>query len=95
METAIRIVSNWDDELYMNLPLAYKILGEAEHQPFGFLKVRGLELAREVRRMAEAGLVKAAELDELDPAEAVITRVTHAGHQFYRTFRNVRSFANN
>jgi hypothetical protein len=79
----------------MNLPLAYKILGEAEHQPFGFLKVRGRELAREVHQMAEAGLIKAAESDELDPSEAVITRVTHAGHQFYRAFKNVRSFANN
>jgi hypothetical protein len=44
--------------------------------------------------MADAGLIKAAESNELDPAEAVITRVTHAGHQFYRTFKNVRSFAN-
>jgi hypothetical protein len=79
----------------MNLPLAYKIIGEAEHQPSGFLKVRGHELAREVQQMAEAGLIKAAESDELDPSEAVITRITHAGHQFYHALKNVRSFSNN
>ena len=52
----------------MNLPLAHKIIGEAEHhQPSGFLKVRGREEAREVHLMAEAGLIKATESNELDP----------------------------
>lgn len=79
----------------MNLPLAYKIIGEAEHDPAGFLKVCGREAAREVHLMAEAGLVRATESDGLDPTEAVITRVTHAGHQFYRALKHIRSFANN
>lgn len=77
----------------MNLPLAHRIIGEAEHQPAGVLKVRGREMAREVHLMAEAGLVRAFESDPVDPTEAVITRITHAGHQFYRALSRVRSFA--
>ena len=77
----------------MNLQLAYKILGDAEANPTGVLKVRGREAAHEVLLMAEAGLVSAAESSAPDPQEALITRITHAGHQFYRAFRNVRSFA--
>ena len=76
----------------MNLQLAYKILGDAEADPSGVLRVRGREAAREVHLMAEAGLVRAAEPPAPDSTEAVITRITHAGHQFYRAFRNVRSF---
>jgi hypothetical protein len=79
----------------MNLLLAYKIIGEAEHQSSGFLKVRGREGAREVHLMAEAGLVQTTESDELDPSEAVITRITHAGHQFYRALKRRPFFANN
>jgi len=77
----------------MNLRLAYKLIAEAEHQPRGILKVRGREEAREVHLMAEAGLIKERELDKSDPSEAMITRITHAGHQFYRALRNVRSFS--
>ena len=77
----------------MNLKLAYKILGDAEANPAGALKVKGREASREVLLMAEAGLVRAAEPRDLNPNEAVITRITHAGHQFYRAFRNLRSFA--
>jgi len=78
----------------MNLPLARKIIGEAEAQPFGFLRVRGRELAHEVHLMAQAGLVKATESNEPDPTEAVITEITHAGRQFSRAFRNVRGGLN-
>jgi hypothetical protein len=79
----------------MNLRLAHKLIAEAEHQPLGALKVRGREEAKEVHQMAEAGLVKAIESYEVDPPEAVITRITHAGHQFYRALNNLRSFSNN
>lgn len=79
----------------MNLQLAYKILGDAEADPAGVLRVKGREAAREVLLMAEAGLVRAVEPPVSNPSEAVITRITHAGHQFYRTFRNIRSFAHN
>jgi hypothetical protein len=77
----------------MNLRLAHKLITEAEHERGAYV-VRGHEAAREVQLMARAGLVKAKESDELDPNEAVITRITHAGHQFYRALNNVRSFAN-
>lgn len=76
----------------MNLQLAYKILGDAEADPMGRLKVSGREAAHEVHLMAEAGLVREAEPTVANPTEAVITRITHAGHHFYRTFKNVRSF---
>ena len=79
----------------MNLHLAYKILEDAEAHPNGVLKVRGREFAHEVHLMAEAGLVREAEAAAPNPTEAVITRITHAGHQFYRAFKNVRSFAHN
>jgi hypothetical protein len=79
----------------MNLLLAHKLIGAAEHQPAGCLKVRGREEAREVHLMAEAGLIQAAESNELDPPEAVITRVTHAGHQFYRALKQRPCFWNN
>ncbi len=61
----------------MNLRLAHRLIADAEHQPAGFLKVRGREAAREVHLMAEAGLVKATESGEPEPTEAVIVRITH------------------
>jgi hypothetical protein len=79
----------------MNLQLAHKLIAEAERRPSGFLKVTGREAAHEVHEMAQAGLVKATESDDWDPTEAVITRITYAGHHFYRALRNVRSFADN
>jgi hypothetical protein len=77
----------------MNLRLAHKLIAEAENEPHAFYVVRGREAAREVHLMAEAGLIKATESDDLDPFEAVITRITGAGHQFYRALSNVRSFS--
>jgi hypothetical protein len=77
----------------MNLKLAYQILGDAEANPAGVLMVKGRQAAREVYLMAEAGLVRTDEPSAPDPQEAMITRITHAGHQFYRAFRNVHSFA--
>lgn len=77
----------------MNLHLAHKLITEAEHERHGFYVVRGHEAAREVHLMAEAGLVKASESYDVDPPQAVITRITHAGHQFYRALHNVRSFS--
>jgi hypothetical protein len=77
----------------MNLQLAYKLIAEAKHAPMGSLKVRGREAAWEVHLMAQAGLVKAAESESLDPPEAVIIGITHAGHQFYQALRSVRRFS--
>ena len=77
----------------MNLRLAYKLIAQAEHQPRGILRVCGREEAREVHLMAAAGLVNESEPNNSDPSQAMITRITHAGHQFYRALRNVRSFS--
>jgi hypothetical protein len=79
----------------MNLRLAHRLIAAAENQASGSLTVRGREEAQEVLLMAEAGLIKATELKHQDPPEAMITRITHAGHQFYRALRNVRSYAHN
>jgi hypothetical protein len=78
----------------MNLRLAHKLIADAEHAPLGSLKVRGREAAWEAHLMAEAGLVKATESEQLDPPEAVITGITHAGHHFYHALKSVRSFSN-
>jgi hypothetical protein len=77
----------------MNLRLAHKLIGEAEHESDGVYVVRGREAAHEVYLMAEAGLVEAMDSFDVDPPQAVITRITHAGHQFYRALNNVRSFS--
>ena len=80
----------------MNIRLAHKLIAEAEaQQPHGWFKVQGSDLVREVQEMAEAGLVKTTQPQETQSNEAVITRITHAGHQFYRALNNVRSFAHN
>jgi hypothetical protein len=77
----------------MNLRLAHRLIADAACEPLGSLRVRGCEAVREVHLMAEAGLVKAIVPDELDPSEAVITRITHAGRQLYRALNNVASFS--
>jgi len=77
----------------MNLRLAYKLICDAERQPRGRLNVCGREEAREVHLMAQAGLITAWESQESNPPEAMITMITHAGHQFYRALHNVRSFS--
>ena len=79
----------------MNLPLAFKIISEVEAQPYGFMRVRGPQLTREVHRMAKAGLIKATQPPYSNRAEAIITQVTHAGHHFYRALRNVRAYSRN
>jgi hypothetical protein len=72
----------------MNLQLVHKLLQAANDQPYGFLKVRGADLAREVEMMASAGLVEAtAPVDGLETF-AVIKRVTDSGRSFLRAFRD-------
>ena len=73
----------------MNLLLAHKILRSAEMQPRERLRVHGKDEVWEVHLMAEAGLIEA---DESNPAEAVITRITHAGRQFYRAFQHAENY---
>ena len=71
----------------MNLRLVHKLLQAANNQPYGFMKVRGAQLAREVEIMASAGLVEASGTVHGLETFAVIRRVTDAGHSFLRAFR--------
>jgi len=72
----------------MNLRLVHKLLQAANDQPYGFLKVRGTQLAREVEMMASAGLVEASATVHGLETFAVIKRVTDSGHSFLRAFRS-------
>ena len=72
----------------MNLRLVHKLLQAANDQPYGFLKVRGARLAREVEMMASAGLVEASSTVHGLETFAVIKKVTDSGHSFLRAFRN-------
>ncbi|HEX4630663.1 MAG TPA: hypothetical protein VH188_06830 [Chthoniobacterales bacterium] len=72
----------------MNLHLVHKLLQAANDQPYGFLKVQGANLAREVGMMASAGLVEATGPVYGLEAFAVIKRVTDSGHSFLRAFRD-------
>jgi hypothetical protein len=72
----------------MNLQLVRKLLLAANDQPYGFLKVQGAHLAREVELMAAAGLVEASRTVTGLETFAVIRRVTDAGRAFLRAFRD-------
>jgi hypothetical protein len=72
----------------MNLNSVHKLLKTANDQPYGFLKVRGAHLAREVELMAGAGLVEASPTVQGLETFAVIKRVTDSGHSFLRAFRD-------
>ena len=72
----------------MNLNLVHKLLQAANNQPYGFLKVRGTNLAREVEMMAAAGLVEATGTVHGIETFAVIKRVTASGHSFLRAFKD-------
>jgi hypothetical protein len=72
----------------LNLDLVDKLLNAANDQPYGFLKVRGAELVREVELMAGAGLVEASATVSGLETFAVIKRLTDAGHAFLRAFKN-------
>jgi hypothetical protein len=72
----------------MNLHMVHKLLEAANDQPYGFLKVRGAPLAREVEMMAAAGLIEASGTVHGLETFAVIKRVTDSGHSFLRAFRD-------
>jgi len=72
----------------MNLQLVHKLLQAANAQPYGFMKVRGPHLAREVEMMAAAGLIEASATVRGLETFAVIKRVTDTGHSFLRAFRD-------
>lgn len=70
----------------MNLNLVHELLLAANDQPYGFLKVRGTELSREVEQMTSAGLVEAAPTVNGLETYTVIHRLTAAGDSFLRAF---------
>jgi hypothetical protein len=72
----------------MNLRLVHKLLQAANNQPYGFLKVRGANLAREVEMMAAAGLIESTGTVDGIETFAVIKRVTDSGQSFLRAFKN-------
>ena len=72
----------------MNLRLVHELLQATNNQPYGFLKVRGANLAREVEMMSAAGLVDATGTVHGIETFAVITRVTDTGHSFLRAFND-------
>ena len=72
----------------VNLRLVHMLLTAANDQPYGFLKVRGADLAREVELMAVAGLVEASPTMDGSETGAVINRVTDSGQSFLRAFQN-------
>jgi hypothetical protein len=72
----------------MNLNLVHKILRAARDQPYGFLKVNGRDLAREIELMAAAGLVEASPTVHGLETYAVIKRVTDSGQSFLRAFND-------
>jgi hypothetical protein len=72
----------------VNLRLVHMLLTAANDQPYGFLKVRGADLAREVELMAAAGLVEASPTMHGEETYAVINRVTDRGDSFLRAFQD-------
>jgi hypothetical protein len=72
----------------MNLNLVYKILKAVDDQPYGFLKLRGIDFAREVEMMAAAGLVESAGTVTGLETFAVIKCLTDSGYSFLRAFKD-------
>jgi hypothetical protein len=83
--TPTQFKQQWGDE--MNLPYVYKLLTAANEQPHGFLQIRGRQANREIRLMAEAGLVDATLSDGKTEALTAINRVTDLGQSFLRSFK--------
>ena len=75
----------------MNLDLTRRVLGLVESQPFGFAKLRGRRIAREVDQMRAAGLVEVSAAELGDPDMVVIKSVTDAGRRFLRVFASKRA----
>jgi hypothetical protein len=72
----------------LNLDLVHALLVAADGQPYGFLKVRSVDLIREVELMAAAGLIDASLGSADNDRYAVINRVTDSGRAFLRAFKN-------
>jgi hypothetical protein len=60
----------------------------ADEQPHGFLQIRGRRADREIRLMAEAGLVEATLSKGKEEPVTAINRVTELGQRFLRKFKD-------
>jgi hypothetical protein len=70
----------------MDLLLEHDLLKTAEEQPYGFLRVRGDELAHEVELLGHAHLVECYTGTADDGEQwAVIKSVTESGRRFLRS----------
>ena len=78
----------------MNLPYAYKLLVAASQQRPGFLRIRGRQADREVRLMADAGLVVATLSTGEAKSFTVINSLTDLGRTFLRAFKEPPDLAN-
>jgi hypothetical protein len=72
----------------MNLPYTHQLLMAADGTRHGFIKLHGAEADREVRLMAQAGLVDATFNDGREDSYTSINRLTANGETFLRAFRN-------
>jgi hypothetical protein len=72
----------------MNLAYVRKLLIAADEQPHGFLQIRGRRADREIRLMAEAGLVDATLSNGKGEPVTAINRVTELGQTFLRKFKD-------
>ncbi len=70
----------------MNLPYTFQLLSAANQQRYGFIKLRGRRADREVRQMAEAGLVHASFNDGKPGSFTSINRILERGDVFLRKF---------
>jgi hypothetical protein len=71
----------------MNLELTRELLGAAEQQPHGKLRVTGYEAAREVELLANAGFIEASVVPATESPTAVIERLTEAGRKLLKVLR--------
>lgn len=70
------------------MSLVHTLLTATNEQPYGFLRIRGADLIREVELMADAGLIEASRVEDGEEPVAVINRVTDEGEAFLRAFRS-------
>ena len=76
----------WQVKIAMLLAQIRKTLLAADRRSTS-LRVRRMRNVADVRELVQAGLLEGTFGDESAGSETTIGTVTHAGHQFLRTFR--------
>lgn len=75
----------------MDLGLTRKVLATVEGAPYGFLKLRGRQLAYEVEQMQRAGFLELSAAENNDPNVAIVKSMTDSGHKLLRVLRRSAS----